>query len=255
MIEKTVEEGIVIARLDNPKTNSLTRETLAQLSGIVDEVNDAEDLKGIVLTGTGRFFSSGFDLPTFLNFKDHAAVVDYFELEEETLLKLFTCRKPTVAAINGHAAAAGFFYAVACDYRIAKNHPKIRFGMSEIKIGLPLPIAPWGVLRYGLDKERYLRDIMYFAEMFDVHQAREYGAVDEVIEDDPVARAKEIVARWIDNPNQPFTPMKYLLKSEAAKAIEERLANPDWKESLHAFFRDDVRAALEFVQVAMDAKA
>jgi enoyl-CoA hydratase/carnithine racemase len=254
MIEKSIENGIVIARLANPGTNSITTKTLEQLNGIVDEVNDTEALKGIVLTGTGRFFSSGFDLPTFLNFKDHGEVVDYFVLEEETLLKFFTCRKPTVAAINGHAAAAGFFYAVACDYRIAKNHPKIRFGMSEIKIGLPLPIAPCGVLRYGLDREKYLRDIMYFAEMFDVQQAKAYGAVDETTEGDPVPRAKEIVAQWIDTVNRPFISMKQLMKREAAREIRANLARPEWKDTLHAFFREDVRAALEFVQASMDGK-
>ncbi|MBI9087060.1 MAG: hypothetical protein JEZ11_25930 [Desulfobacterales bacterium] len=49
--------------------------------------------------------------------------------------------------------------------------------------------------------------------------------------------------------------MKQLLKGEAAKAIRANLDRPDWKESLHAFFSEDVRATLEFVQASMDAKS
>lgn len=129
MIEKTVEDGMVIATLAHPTTNSITWETLAQLNAIVDEVDETDALKGIVLTGRGRFFSSGFDLPTFLNFKDHDEVVVFFELEEETLLKFFMCRKPTVAAINGHAAAAGFFL----PWPVITGLPKIipRSGLHE----------------------------------------------------------------------------------------------------------------------------
>ena len=109
--------------------------------------------------------------------------------------------------------------------------PKIRFGMSEIKIGLPLPIVSCGELRYGLNSEKHLRDIMYFGEMFDVHQALACGAVDEISQEDPVARAKEIVAQWIDTVNRPFMSMKRLLKAAAAKAIRADLARLDWKES------------------------
>lgn len=127
--------------------------------------------------------------------------------------------------------------------------------MSEIKIGLPLPIVPCGVLRYGLNSEKHLRDIMYFAEMFDVHQAKVYGAVDEIIEEEPIPRAKEVIARWIDTVNRPFIPMKQLLKGDVAAAIRAKLARNEWKESLHAFFREDVRATLEFVQATMEAKS
>ena len=96
---------------------------------------------------------------------------------------------------------------------------------------------------------------MYFAHMLDVQQAKIYGAVDETTEDDPVPRARDVVTQWIDTFNRPFISMKQLLNGEAVSAIRANLANHEWRESLHGFFREDVRAALEFVQASMDAKS
>jgi len=256
MINKEIEDGIIIATFTGSKSNSINAETIEHLNAIVDEVEAKEELKGIVLTGEGKFFSSGFDMPMFLNFKDHAEVVDFFSKEEEALLKFFTCEKPTVAAINGHAAAAGLFMAVACDYRIAKNHPKIRLGMSEIKLGLGLPLVAGGVLKYGFDNEIALRNMLYFGQFFGVERAKEIGAVDEIVEEDVlISRAKEIVSQWIDTPNRPFIPMKKLLKGYEAKIMRENLETENWQDGLKCLLDENVRNVLKLAQAALDAKS
>lgn len=254
MLKEKIEDNIVIAVLSNGKTNSVTFETLSQLDLIVKKVNEDESLKGIVLTGEGRFFSSGFHLPMFLGFKNHGEVVDFFLKEEEILINFFACKKPVVSAINGHCAAAGLILSMAADYRIAKYHPKIRLGMSEIKIGLALSIAQNEIMRFGLDTDKKFRDVMYFGEMFGVEKAKEMGMVDEIVNDDDelIRRAKEIVALWIDTPSRPFITMKKLLKKDTVDRIRERLKDPEWKEALHCFFREDVRATFEFVQASME---
>ena len=71
-----------------------------------------------------------------MGFKDIKEVGDFFDEAEEILVGLFECHKPVVSAINGHAIAGGLIFAMASDYRIVKNHPKITIGMSEI---LPVP--------------------------------------------------------------------------------------------------------------------
>ncbi|MCP4600918.1 MAG: enoyl-CoA hydratase/isomerase family protein [Proteobacteria bacterium] len=256
MLTETIEDGIVIATLSDGKSNSITLDTLIQLDEIVKKVNTDDSLKGIVLTGNGRFFSSGFDLPMFLEFKDHPSLVDFFEKEEKILINYFTCKKPVVCAINGHCAAAGMILAMASDYRVAKFHPKIRMGMSEIKIGLPLSIAQGEVMRFGLDSDKMYRNIMYFGEMFDIKKAEELGIVDEVFESDEELkkRAKDIVTLWIDTPGQPFIPMKNSLKRGAVAKIREGLEDGLWKSTLRCFFREDVRATLEFVHASMEKK-
>ncbi len=252
MIEETIQDDIKIVTFKNGKTNPINKEMLLQLKEIIDEVNANPTPKGLILTGDGRFFSSGFDLPIFINFKDQKEANDFFDMEEEVLLALFTCEKPVVSAINGHCAAGGLIYSMAADYRIVKDHPKIKIGMSEIKIGLPLTIAQDEVMRFGFDSNRKFRDVMFFGEMMDVYKAKELKIVDEVVaEEELINRAKQIVSAWIDTPNRPFTRIKKLMRLDTAKRIAMKLKEENWHEGLNCFFKEDVRQTLEFVQASM----
>lgn len=248
MLNVRSEEGIIIAEFDHGKVNSITGETLKKLREVVKSANEDDSIRGVVLTGAGRTFSGGFDLPMFLGFKTIEEIVAFFEEEEEILIELFMCRKPVVSAINGHAIAGGLIVAMASDYRIAKNHPKINLGMSEVKIGLPLSLAQAEIMRFGFDSDRKYRDMMYFGRMMKVEQAREFGIVDEIVEEaDLLPRAKKIVSKWIDNPGRAFIKLKEGLKKPAADRIRQRLAGEDWRSTLSCFFDKDVRGALEFV--------
>jgi len=253
MIKERIEDNILIAVLTDGKTNSIDFETLKQIDACVEKVNNDDNIKGLVLTGEGKFFSSGFNLPMFLGFKDVDEAVDFFNQEEEMLVNYFMCKKPVVCAMNGHSAAAGMIFAMASDYRIVTNHPKVKLGMSEIKIGLPLTLAQSQIMRFGLDTDKKFRDIMYFGEMFNPEKSKELGLVDEIVEaDDLVKRAKEIVALWIDTPNRPFIRMKEVLKKEFAEKIQKRLKEENWQEGMSCFFEKDVRDILSFVQAGLD---
>jgi enoyl-CoA hydratase/carnithine racemase len=70
MLSQRTEDDILILTLDNGKDNSLTAEFYTTMRYLIKKVNSAPSPKGIILTGQGRFFSSGFNLPMFLGFKD-----------------------------------------------------------------------------------------------------------------------------------------------------------------------------------------
>ncbi|MBS3756476.1 MAG: enoyl-CoA hydratase/isomerase family protein [Desulfobacterales bacterium] len=252
MIEEFLDDDIRIVTLKNGKTNALNRQILERLEEIVIEADQQDSPKGIILTGEGRFFSSGFDLSLFLNFAEEKEAVEFFEFEQRVLTALFACRKPVVAALNGHAAAGGLIYSMAADYRIVKEHPKIKIGMSEIKIGLPLNIAQHEVMRFGLDGNHKFRDVMYFADMVDVYRARDLGLVDELAaEGQLIDRARQVISQWIDTPNRPFMRMKELLRAKTVQRIEKNLAEGHWQGGLQGLFKEDVRQTLEFVQASM----
>ncbi|HWR68028.1 MAG TPA: enoyl-CoA hydratase/isomerase family protein [Desulfomonilia bacterium] len=252
MLNERIEDGIIIATFENGKINSITLETLRKLRDIVKKANEDDAVKGIVLTGAGRIFCSGFDLPMFLGFKDVDEIVAFFHEEEEILLELFMCRKPVVSALNGAAVAGGLIFAMATDYRIVKNHPKITIGMSEIRLGLPLSLAQSGIMRFGYDSDKKFTDLMYFGRMLDVNAARDLAIVDEIVEEaDLIPRAKAVISAWIDNPGRAFIKLKEGLKKPVADRIRERIAKENWQEGLNCFFNKDVREALEFVRSMM----
>jgi enoyl-CoA hydratase/carnithine racemase len=124
MLTPLIEDQIAIATFSHGKYNTITIETLKALREVVNKVTEDTTLKGLVLTGQGKTFCSGFDLPSILAFKEHEEAVSFFRFAEETLLELFSCPKPVVCAINGAAVAGGFITAMTADYRIVKNHPK-----------------------------------------------------------------------------------------------------------------------------------
>lgn len=252
MIQERIEDNIIIATLTDGKTNSIDLETLRQINACVEKANNDDEIKGIILTGEGRFFSSGFNLPMFLGFKDVDEVVEFFNEEEAILVNYFMCQKPVVCAMNGHSAAAGLIFAMASDYRIVTDHPKVKLGMSEIKIGLPLSIAQSQIMRFGLDTDKKFRDIMYFGDMYSPEKSKELGLVDEVVEaDNLLPRAKEIVKMWIDTPNRPFIPMKQTMKMEFAQKVEKNLKEVNWQEGMKCFFEKDVRDILTLVQAGL----
>lgn len=253
MLETRIEDQTLLATLVNGKTNSITRGTLDKLKSAVDKVKTDETIKGLVLTGSGRFFSSGFDLNTFLGFTSLDQAVAFITYADEVLLDLFLCPKPVVCAMNGHAAAGGLIFAMASDYRIITDHPKIKVGMSEIKIGVPLSPAQSAVMRFGLDSDKRFRDVMYFGEMIDVHTALKREIVDRVVQaDDLIKTATSLVSQWIDTPARPFCRLKEELKMETGKHIKKRLNDTGWHSALDCFSQKEVRDTLAFVQSTME---
>ncbi|MBW2636752.1 MAG: enoyl-CoA hydratase/isomerase family protein [Deltaproteobacteria bacterium] len=252
MLKERIEDGIVIATFEKERTNSIDMEVLRNLKAIVKKVNEDDTLKGLILTGSGKLFSSGFDLPMFMSFKDLGEVENFILEADDTLVDLFMCKKPVVAAMNGSVVAAGLLFSLAADYRIVTNHPKIKINMSEIKLGLPLSIAQSEIMKFGLESNKLFRDVMYFGKMFDVTKALELGIVDEIVEgDELIERAKKIVVTWIDNPGRAFIKLKEGLRKPIADRIRKRIDEENWQESLNCFFDENVRATLEFVQKMM----
>lgn len=251
--EYRIEDNIVIFTFKNGKVNAINTETLQGLNEVLARVNTEDELKGIVLTGSGRYFSGGFDLGTFTTFKNGQEISDWFTFEEEVMYNLFTCSKPVIVAVNGHAAAAGMIVSMACDYRFILDNPKIKVGMTEIKIGLALTPAEGEIMRFGLDTDKKFRDIIFAGEMISSAQAVEKGIFDELVADESelLDKAKAKVCSLIDTPGRPFILLKKQEKQHAAKWIRESLAEYDMGHLVRTFSDEKIINTLKMVNAAM----
>lgn len=250
-----IEDNIVIFSFNNGKVNSITQETLEGMERMIDRLNNEEELKGLVLTGTGKYFSGGFDLGTFTSFASAQEIVNWFKIEEEVLYKLFTCSKPVVAAVNGHATAAGMIVSMACDYRIILNNPKIKLGMTEIKLGLALSPAEAEIMKFGLDTDKKYRDVVLGGELFDPVYSVNREIFDELVEDEAelLSKAKAKVCAMIDHPGRAFIGLKFMEKKQSAAIIREGIDTFDWNILVDLFTNDEVVNTLKMVKQALGA--
>jgi enoyl-CoA hydratase/carnithine racemase len=128
--------GITVLTIDNPpKRNAFTHDMTQALGRRLAEAEADPAVKCVVITGAGDLaFSSGHDLQEMLSQQEHAsdaALNDPFVAPARML-------KPTIAAINGYAFAAGFILALNCDFRVCAANAS--FAAPGARIGL-LPIG------------------------------------------------------------------------------------------------------------------
>ncbi|MDH7498490.1 MAG: enoyl-CoA hydratase/isomerase family protein, partial [Syntrophomonadaceae bacterium] len=247
------EDNILVFTFDHNVYNPISTEVLQGLEQAVRRVNSEPDLKGLVLTGAGRIFSSGFELDTFLSWQKVEECVEWFYFQEKVMYDLFTCAKPVVAAVNGHATAAGMIVCMAADYRMVVDNPRIKIGMTEISIGLSISSAEAEIMKFGLGSDKNYRDVMFSGRLMNPAEVVQRGIFDELVEDDNrlLDKAKDVVRRYVDTPGRPFTTLKYLEKRQAAEYILTSHDRFDWQQYATQFFDQSVRDTLARLKASM----
>lgn len=175
----------------------------------------------VVLTGREGFFSAGADLkvaPT-LDADGQRAMVDGIN---KIFASWYGFPRPVVCAVNGHAIAGGFILALCGDYRVGSTEGK--YGVTELKAGLPYPAVALAVLRSELHPPA-LRRLALGADLVDAQAALEAGALDEVCEPDQVLhRATDVARRLAELPPEAYAKVKDQLRGPV---LNEALATPD----------------------------
>ena len=105
MIEVTHHGSIAIMRMASDKANAMSVEFCELLSARFEDLA-ASSAHAIVITGTGKIFSAGVDLFRLLD-GGPAYIRKFLPALCSMLLSVFSCPKPVVAAINGHAIGGG----------------------------------------------------------------------------------------------------------------------------------------------------
>ena len=130
-----------LVTIDNPAANTWDTESLPALRDLVAELNAADSVYALVLTGAGeKFFSAGADLKLFAD-GDTAVAEEMGRLFGEAFEALADFRGVSIAAVNGFAMGGGLEVALACDLRVAVSEAK--FFYPVMKLGfLPQPSDP-----------------------------------------------------------------------------------------------------------------
>jgi enoyl-CoA hydratase/carnithine racemase len=100
---------------------------------VLDELEADPALRALILTGTGRFFSSGVD-PQVLAAEDLSALAELLTVGRQVLRRIERFPRPIIAAVNGHAFGGGLEIALACHFRILDHGALL--GLTESNLGL-----------------------------------------------------------------------------------------------------------------------
>jgi enoyl-CoA hydratase len=138
----SVESGICFATFNRPeKMNALSSNLKSELGRVFDLVERDQDIKGLILTGSGKAFVAGADLAevdkivAIPDINESNRLLENMKSEAQKLFqRAYTLPKPVIAAVNGYALGGGAELAMACDIRIASENAK--FGLPEVKMGL-----------------------------------------------------------------------------------------------------------------------
>ena len=145
MIEIHTVEAVQVLTISAGRVNALDVQLLEELTYAVGELRTS-GAGALVVTGAGRVFSAGVDLNRVV--EGGAGYTDRLvPALSEAFEALFCYPGPTVAAINGAAIAGGCVLACACDRRLIS--PDAQIGASEVRVGVPFPVAALEVMRYA----------------------------------------------------------------------------------------------------------
>ncbi|WP_233237069.1 enoyl-CoA hydratase/isomerase family protein [Bordetella sp. LUAb4] len=166
-------EHATVITLNRPeKMNALSAGLVDALSAAVDEAHTRRsDL--IVLRGTGRNFSAGFDFGGYEAQSEGDLLLRFVRIEQ-LLQKIATSPAVTLALAHGKNFGAGVDLFGACALRVAA--PGTTFRMPGLKFGLVL-----GTRRYAeIVGKQVARDILTQTRTFDAEQALRHGFVTQL---------------------------------------------------------------------------
>jgi len=214
VIELRREGSIHIATMNNGP-NMVDPAWQKRMLEVLDAVEgDCEGEAGLVLTGEGKAFSTGLNVEVVMSLQG-ADQKAFGENMLKVIGRLLCLPVPTVAAINGHAFAAGAFLALACDYRIMRED-RGWFCISEVDVGVPIGMPMMNLLKSKTTPQT-ARDSVLSGQRYVAEEAMALGLADaKASEGDLLAAAIEKANSLAAKERRIFGTLKRQLYADAA---------------------------------------
>lgn len=190
-----VEDMVGLITLNRPDNrNSMDSETMPAFLEAIEQVKKDNELRCLIITGTGKSFCAGAD---FRNSPiDMSGGLPHENLMNTygPFLKISEIKIPVIAAMNGHAIGGGFGLALICDIRIANR--KAKYGANFAKLGLHTGMATSYMLPRIVGLPR-ANELLLTGRLIDGLTAERIGLVNYALEEDQVLNKAWEIAREI----------------------------------------------------------
>lgn len=239
------EGNIAIITLNRPEVlNAFNFKLFEAFLSIIAKIRDDDDIRAVVITGTGRAFCSGDDISGMGTPLGDGSFYDGLRQGHHKLIKdIRNLRKPVIAAINGFAHGMGSDLALACDFRIASKDAKL----GDLRTSKAITIGSGGTYflprLVGLAKAI---ELLFTGESIDAEEAERIGLVNKVVPADRLMKeVMEFANRLAQGPTKAIGIAKAEIYRELdmdlASALEDELVEirtpiEDQEEGRKAFF-------------------
>jgi enoyl-CoA hydratase len=173
-----ITEGIATITFNRPKAlNALNNALLDEFSDALRKIEDDEEIRVLILTGSGeKAFVAGADITELATFGPLQAKV-FAKKGQAVINKLQHLGIPVIAAVNGFALGGGSEMALACDFIYASGNAT--FGLPEITLGI---IPGFGGTQRlpRLIGVNMAKEMIFTGKMVPAPQAKEYGLVNRI---------------------------------------------------------------------------
>jgi enoyl-CoA hydratase len=239
-----IENHVAIVTINRPPVNPLNTQVFQELSQLFDELDMNDEVRAIVLTGSGeKAFVAGADINEMAGL-DLVGVNKMNKISRHVFSKIEQVNKPVIAAVNGIALGGGLELALACDLCICSE--KAKFAFPEVGLG----IIPGGGGTQRLQKvvgQRMAKELLYFGEMFNAERALALQIVNKIVPPHEVLdAAKEWAEKLAQKPPVALQMLKLAVNQGSNVDLESGLilestcfgnafSTNDRKEGLQAF--------------------
>jgi enoyl-CoA hydratase/carnithine racemase len=227
-----IQDGIATITFNRPDVlNALTLDVYARFRDLLVELRTNDDVRVIVLKGSGRAFCSGGDVHEIIGALLDADMHDHLEFTRMTGAVVVNMRlldKPIIAQIQGTAAGAGAVIALASDLRVGSEAAKFAFLFTKVGLtGADMGAAYLLPRVIGMSRATAL---LMLGESIDAATAYHYGLLNRVVPPDALDNAvMEWSRRLADGP-------------ALALSMTKRMLNNEWNMDLHSAIEAEAQA-------------
>lgn len=220
MIDLDRDGDIHVITLNNGP-NMIEPSWQTRMLEVLDSVEShSEGNAALVLTGVGKFFSNGLNVEVVMGLKGQDMAK--FGTNMTWIMRRLTMLPiPTVAAINGHAFAAGAFLALACDYRLIRED-RGWICVSEVDVGVPISAPMMNLLKAKLPANT-ARDAVLSGKRYAADEAIACGFADGKASEANLGReAKKLASSLASKERRIFRSLKQQLNADVDAGFTEK---------------------------------
>ncbi len=225
MIDIERDGEVFVLRMQDGE-NKLNRPFLDALNAALDEIEHSEGAAALVTVGTEKYYSTGLDLG-WLATQQGPAIRGFLGDLHLLLARVLTFPMATVAALNGHAFAAGLFIALSHDFRVMRSD-RGYVCLPEVDLAMGQPLTPGFYAALDAKLPRSVsHEMLMTGRRYNASEAFERRLINDAApEDEVLSRAIELVRPLASKHRATFGALKQGLFDRELATLRGPL--PDW---------------------------